>query len=451
MEKLCIPAEVRAILLRLNAAGYAAYAVGGCVRDGLRGQEPQDWDICTSAKPQETAACFASDRVLLTGERFGTVTLLRGGAGYEITTFRAERGYSDSRHPDSVAFLPELRGDLMRRDFTVNAMAADADGRVTDLFGGHSDLENGIIRCVGEPAERFAEDALRILRGLRFAARFGFSVAPETAAAMHAGRLRLKQVSQERLRKELSGLLLGRDAARVLDEFFDVLCVILPELAPMRGFAQYNPHHCMDVWQHTLRVLEGVPAQEPLRLAALLHDAAKPDTFVFDKNLVGHFPGHDIAGAAVAERVLKRLRCDGQTVREVTELVRLHMRPILPATERSMRRLLAAVGPEQTRRLLRLQQADRMGKGAEDETAMCGQAAQAEAILDELLDGDACFSLRQLAVSGKDLIALGIAPGKRLGRILDALLQAVIAGTLPNEREALRAAACEFAQKELEN
>lgn len=451
MERICIPAEVRAILTQLNAAGYAAYAVGGCVRDGLRGQSPQDWDICTSAKPQETAACFASDRVLLTGERFGTVTLLRGGAGYEITTFRAERGYSDSRHPDSVEFLPELRGDLMRRDFTVNAMAADADGRVTDLFAGRADLENGVIRCVGEASERFSEDALRILRGLRFAARFGFSVAPETAAAMHAERLRLKQVSQERLRKELCGLLLGRDAARVLDEFFDVLCAILPELASLRGFAQYNPHHCMDVWQHTLRVLEGVPVQEPLRLAALLHDAAKPDTFVFDKNLVGHFPGHDIAGAALAENILKRLRFDGQTVREVTELIRQHMRPLLPATERSLRRLLASIGPEQTRRLLLLHRADRLGKGTEDEAALRAQVEQAEVLLDGLLAEDACFSLRQLAVSGKDLIALGMAPGKRMGEILDALLQAVIAGTLPNEHAALCAAACDYAQKDLEN
>ena len=451
MERICIPAEVRAILLQLNAAGYAAYAVGGCVRDGLRGQAPQDWDICTSAKPQETAACFASDRVLLTGERYGTVTVLRGGAGYEITTFRADCGYSDSRHPDSVAFLPELRGDLMRRDFTLNAMAADADGRVTDLFGGCNDLKNGIIRCVGEPEERFAEDALRILRGLRFASRFGFSVAPETAAAMHAECGRLLLVSQERLHKELSGLLLGKDAVRVLDDFFDVVCVILPELAPLHGFAQYNPHHCCDVWQHTLRVLGNVPAQETLRLAALLHDAAKPETFCFDKNLVGHFPGHDIAGAAIAERVLKRLRCDGQTVREVTELIRQHMRPLQPVTERSMRRLLAALGPEQTRRLLLLRQADRMGKGTEDEAALRAQVAQAEEILDELLAKDACFSLRQLAVSGKDLIALGIAPGKRLGRILDALLQAVIAGALPNERTALCAAACDFAQKDLHN
>ena len=446
MEKLCIPAEVRALLTQLNAAGYAAYAVGGCVRDGLRGQAPQDWDICTSAKPQETAACFASDRVLLTGERFGTVTVLRGGESYEITTFRAETGYSDSRHPDSVAFLPELRGDLMRRDFTVNAMAADADGRVTDLFGGQDDLKSGVIRCVGEPAERFSEDALRILRGLRFASRFGFSVAPETAAAMHAERLRLRQVSQERLHKELCGLLVGRDAVRVMDEFFDVLCVILPELAPLRGFEQYNPHHRSDVWQHTLCVGEGVPAQEPLRLAALLHDVAKPDTFCFDKNLVGHFPGHDIAGAAVAERILKRLHCDSRTVREVTELIRQHMRPLQPVTERSMRRLLAAVGPEQARRLLILRQADRMGKGTEDETALRAQVAQAEALLDALLAEDACFSLRQLAVTGRDLIALGIAPGKRLGRILDALLQAVIAGTLPNERDALRAVACDFAQ-----
>ena len=446
MTRIAVPQEVRELLLRLRAAGFAAYAVGGCVRDSLRGEAPQDWDICTSAKPQETAACFASERVILTGERFGTVTVLRGGQGYEITTFRAESGYSDSRHPDAVAFLPELRGDLLRRDFTVNAMAADAEGRVIDLFGGRDDLAAGVIRCVGRSAERFSEDALRMLRGLRFASRFGFSIAPETAAAIHALRGRLEAVSRERLRKELSGLLTGRGAARILTAFSDVACVLIPELADCIGFVQYNPHHTMDVWQHTLHVLDNIEPEEPMRLAALLHDIAKPEGFYFDKNLIGHFPGHAVAGAAMAETILKRLRYDTATVREVTELVRGHML-LLPASERAARRLLAQAGPEKTRRLLRLHRADRMGKGTEEKAALEAQVRAAEALVEAVLQKESCFSLRQLALSGGDLIAQGIPQGPEIGEILNDLLQRVIAGELSNEKTTLLEEAVAFAQR----
>ena len=441
MKKLCIPAEVHALLTQLNAAGYAAYAVGGCVRDGLRGQSPQDWDICTSAKPQETAACFASDRVLLTGERFGTVTVLRGGESYEITTFRAEAGYSDSRHPDSVAFLPELRGDLMRRDFTVNAMAADADGRVTDLFGGQDDLKNGVIRCVGEPAERFSEDALRILRGLRFASRFGFFVAPATAAAMHAERLRLRQVSQERLHKELSGILCGRQAAALLEEFSDVLFELIPELAPCQGFRQYNPHHTRDVWTHTLAVVDGVPPEEPLRLAALLHDAGKPATFFFDKNLVGHFYGHPAAGAAVTEEVLRRLRYDRATTEFVTQLVAVHGRPI-PDDLRGMRRMLARLGAPVCRALIQLRCADAIGTGTADAAE---QTARCEAALSLLAQAEkGCSSVSTLAVSGSDLLALGMTQGPAVGAVLKRLLDAVLDGSAPNDRASLLKLASEI-------
>lgn len=445
-EKITLPTEVAALLRQLREAGFAAYAVGGCVRDSLRGEAPQDWDICTNAKPQETAACFAAGRVVLTGERYGTVTVLRGGQGYEITTFRAEAGYSDSRHPDAVTFLPELRGDLMRRDFTVNAMAAGENGEVIDLFGGREDLAAGVIRCVGEPEQRFSEDALRILRALRFAARFGFAVAPETAAAIHALCGRLTQVSSERLRKELSGILKGRNAARILDEFSDVLCVALPELKPCIGFRQYNPHHTLDVWQHTLRVVDAVEPEETLRLAALLHDVAKPDVFCFDKNLIGHFPGHAAAGAARAAQILRRLHYDAATVREVGELVAWHMRPSYPATERTSRRLLALAGPEQARRLLRLNRADRLGTGTQERTLVEAETQEAESMLEAQLAADACFSLKQLAVSGRDLLALGMPQGRTLGEVLETLLQQVISGNLTNTKAEL----CQYAQKMLE-
>ena len=446
MERIPIPPQVIAILMRLAASGFEAYAVGGCVRDSLRGEAPQDWDLCTSAKPQETAACFAGERVILTGERFGTVTLLRDGQPYEITTFRAERGYSDSRHPDAVVFLPELHSDLMRRDFTVNAMAADAEGRVIDLFGGRGDLAEGVIRCVGEPAARFTEDALRMLRGLRFASRLGFSFAPETSSAIHALCGKLEQVSQERLRKELSGVLTGPHAAKVLEEFPDVLCVLIPEMAPCIGFCQYNPHHALDVWQHTLHVVAAVEPEETLRLAALLHDVGKPVAFTMDKNLVGHFFGHEIIGGAMAHTILRRLRYDTATVQQTAELVRRHVFP-LPQSERAARRLLAQSGPQTVKKLLRLHRADRLGKLTESAAGIEAQTRAAETLIESILQKEACFSLRQLAISGSDLMELGIPQGRRIGRILQALLQRVIGGELPNRKDILLATARDFAQE----
>lgn len=444
--RITVPQEVRGLLRHLEACGFSAYAVGGCVRDSLRGETPQDWDICTSGKPQETAACFAAERVILTGERFGTVTVLHDGQSYEITTFRSESGYSDSRHPDAVAFLPELRGDLLRRDFTVNAMAADAEGRVIDLFGGREDLKTGVIRCVGAPEDRFSEDALRMLRALRFASRLGFSIAPDTAAAIHMQCGRLEAVSRERLRKELSGILIGGDAAKVLAEFSDVACVLIPELKDCIGFMQYNPHHAMDVWQHTLHALENIEPEEPMRLAALLHDIAKPAVFCFDRNLIGHFPGHAVAGAAMAEIILRRLRYDAATVREVSELVRGHML-VLPSTEKAARRLLAQAGPEGTRRLLCLHRADRMGKGTENTEALEAQICAAQALVQEVLRRESCFSLRQLALSGRELLAQGIPQGPVIGEILHDILRRVISGELPNDKAVLLREAVAFAQK----
>lgn len=434
---IVIPPQVAQLLNRLNGAGYAAYAVGGCVRDSLLGKTPNDWDICTSAKPEETAACFSDLRTVLTGAKYGTVTVLFDGEAYEITTFRAESTYSDSRHPDAVRFLPSPEGDLARRDLTVNAMAADVHGAVTDLFGGLDDLQNGIIRCVGRAEERFSEDALRILRALRFASTLGFSVEKETAAAIHTLRERLTAVAPERLHRELSGLLCGAHAAAVAREFADVLCVLVPELAPCIGFRQYNPHHALDVWEHTLAALDAVEPQEALRLAALLHDVGKPAAFTVDKQLVGHFYGHAVISAALTERILRRLRFDGETVRSVTALVRAHGVPFAPLTERRMQRLLAQYGEPTVRQLLRLRRADRLGKRTEPPEAVKADIREAERLLDVVLSRDACFTLRQLAVSGDDLLALGIPQGRQIGRLLNALLDAVLSGDVKNEQSEL--------------
>lgn len=443
VSRIVIPAQVKTILRRLNAAGYAAYAVGGCVRDSLRGEVPADWDICTDALPEQTADCFFDCRTVLTGARYGTVTVLFDGAGYEITTFRAEHGYSDSRHPDGVSFLRSLEGDLARRDFTVNAMAADLDGRVIDSFGGAEDLRQGIIRCVGDPVQRFTEDALRMLRALRFAARFGFAVAPETETAIHTLCGRLQAVAPERLRKELSGLLCGNAARDVLERFADVLCVLIPELAPCVGFRQWNYHHKYDVWEHTLRAVDAAAPTEPLRLAMLLHDVGKPSSFTMDKQLVGHFYGHAVIGAAMCETILHRLRYDNRTAELVTLLVREHGFFLPEGSERRMRRLVSQFGEGPVRLLLQVRRADAIATGTAEDAEENYRADL------ELLKrvSAACVSLPQMQIDGKDLLRLGVREGPQVGAILRSLLDAVLDGRLENERETLLAAAREMIDK----
>ena len=298
-----------------------------------------------------------------------------------------------------------------------------------------------MIRCVGDPAERFAEDALRMLRALRFAARLSFRIDGETAAAIHAARIRLRAVAPERLHKELSGILCGRQAAALLEEFSDVLFELIPELAPCQGFRQYNPHHTRDVWTHTLAVVDGVPPEEPLRLAALLHDAGKPATFFFDKNLVGHFYGHPAAGAAVAEEVLRRLRYDRATAEFVTQLVAVHGRPI-PDDLRGMRRMLARLGAPVCRALIQLRCADAIGTGTADAAEQTARREAALALLGQAEKG--CSSVSTLAVSGRDLLALGMTQGPAVGAVLKRLLDAVLDGSAPNDRASLLKLASEI-------
>lgn len=443
VSRITIPAQAQEVLRRLNAAGFLGYAVGGCVRDSLRGETPADWDICTDAEPAQTASVFADCRTVMTGVRYGTVTVILDGAPYEITTFREEHGYSDSRHPDGVSFLRSLEDDLARRDFTVNAMAADLDGRVIDCFGGAEDLRRGMIRCVGDPVQRFTEDALRMLRALRFAARLGFSVAPETEAAIHALCGRLQAVAPERLRKELSGLLCGQAVCGVLERFSDVLCVLIPELAPCIGFRQWNYHHKYDVWKHTVHAVGAVAPTEPLRLAMLLHDIGKPAAFTMDKQLVGHFYGHAVIGGAMCERILRRLRYDNRTAELVTLLVREHGFYLLEDTPKRMRKLLSQFGEETVRLLLQVRRADGIATGTAEGTAE--KTAVAERLLESV--SAQCVSLPQMALNGQDLLRLGVKQGPQVGAILKTLLDAVLDGRLENERGVLLRAAREMIDK----
>lgn len=442
-----IPAPVRVLLSRLNDRGFAAYAVGGCVRDSLLHKAPQDWDICTAARPEEIKACFTDCRTILTGERYGTVTVLYESVPYEITTFRTENGYADSRHPDTVLFVDSLQNDLSRRDFTVNAMAADAEGNVIDCFGGIADLQNGILRCVGNAETRFTEDALRILRALRFAAKLDFSIARETASAIFSLKERLHLVASERIRKELGGLLCGTAAVRVLRDYAEILCIPIPELARCIGFRQYNYHHSYDVWEHTLRVLEQVPPTEELRLAALLHDVGKPSAFTMDKNAVGHFYSHAEIGAAICESVLRRLHYDNATVQRVTLLVREHGFSLPQGSEKRMKKLLAAFGEDAVRSLLLLRRADAIGTGTVLPSEADASLQDSLALLETVLRKTDCFSLNRLAVGGDDLISLGLPQGKQVGAVLQRLFEAVLEERLPNERQALLQAAKDMIDK----
>lgn len=431
-----IPENVQAVLRALEAAGHEAWCVGGCVRDALLGRVPGDWDVAASALPEETLAVFGS-RALPTGLKHGTVTVKTSGGPVEVTTCRIDGAYLDHRRPESVTFTRSIGEDLSRRDFTVNAMALNLRGELRDPFGGREDLSRGVLRCVGDPDRRFQEDALRILRGLRFAAALGLEPEPETAAAVRRNRRGLKDIAAERIQAEFFKLLPGERAAEVLRGWPEVFGVFWPELLAMVGFDQRNRHHCYDVWEHSLHALAAVPGDPVLRCTMLLHDVGKPACFTLDGQGVGHFYGHPAVSRELADRMLRRLKCAAEFRETVVRLVEWHDRDI-PRTDKSIRRALRRLGEEDLRRLILVKRGDNFGQAPEYWDRQ-RELDRAEEILNRLLAEDACFSLRQLAVKGGDLLALGLS-GPSVGAALEDLLEKVVDGALPNEREVLLAA-----------
>ena len=430
-----IPEYVKNVLSQLEKAGYEAWCVGGCVRDLLLGRVPGDWDVTTSALPEETMRLFG-DCALPTGLKHGTVTVKSAGRPIEVTTYRKDGDYLDHRRPESVSFTTSLEEDLLRRDFTVNAMAMDLREQVRDPYGGLVDLKAGLLRCVGDAEQRFEEDALRILRGLRFSACLGFAVQPETAAAIHKKKDLLRQIAVERIWAELVKLLTGGDAVRILREYVDVLGVFWPELLDMVDLDQKNHHHIYDVWEHTLHALEYTERDLVLRCAVLLHDVGKPECMTVDENGVGHFYGHPDKSAALAEDMLRRLKVDNVTREMVVQQVAWHDRYI-PRTDRGLRRALRDLGEPALRRLLAVKRADNLAQAPEC-LGIQLEIDKAEQIMERLLTEGACISLKQLAVSGRDLMALGI-NGPAVGAGLDLLLEAVIDEQVENNKEALLA------------
>ena len=430
-----IPDSVLELIDKLEEAGYEAWVVGGCVRDHLMGITPHDYDCCTSATPEEMQEIFADRQLVLAGLKHGTVSVVTADGLVEITTFRTEGGYLDARHPDWVRFVRDIREDLARRDFTINAMAYSPRRGLCDPFGGREDLKNGLLRAVGEPELRFREDALRILRGLRFAARFGFRIEEKTRAAMDAEMAGLDSLARERVLTELLGFLRAAKAEDLVAAA-NLLCRCIPELAPTVGFQQHSRHHVHDVFGHIATVVEGVPPTDELRLAALLHDIGKPETFTMDESGEGHFYGHAGVSAAIAETVLRGLKASNALREEVVWLVKHHM-DRYPCEEKTARRCLSRHGLARMERLLQFQACDLGGKGTSAPGESLRELECLLALLREMDAREGALTLKTLAVKGNDLMALGMAPGRRVGETLNELLALVMSGELPNDREAL--------------
>lgn len=426
--------NAEALLKRLEDAGFEAYYVGGCVRDHLMGRAVHDVDITTNALPEQTAAVFEGYKVIPTGIRHGTVTVLAEGTPYEITTYRVDGDYSDSRRPDSVEFTPDIVQDLARRDFTMNAIAMDIRGNIVDPFGGRGDIERALIRCVGEPEKRFTEDALRIMRGIRFASQLGFGIEEKTAQAIIDMRGRLSIISRERVREELDKLLCGKDCGKVLTDYRVIIAEIIPEMVACFGFDQFSRYHKYDVYEHIVKAVTSAPQDQLiLRRALLLHDIAKPQMFTLDENGVGHFKGHAKVSAEMAKEILTRLRFDNRTIALTSQLIAHHSDKI--HSERQIRLMVSEFGIETFLMLMDFKKYDNCGKNDfvlnENE-----EFDRFKVIAREFADSGECITLSQLALSGSDLTELGFR-GREIGTALAQLHSLVISGDLPNDKQAL--------------
>lgn len=435
---IVLPGPVEKALRFLEQAGYEAWVVGGCTRDALLGAEPHDWDITTSALPEETLSVFSGFRTIETGLKHGTVAVLLDEMLLEITTYRVDGTYRDSRHPDEVTFTGTLGDDLARRDFTMNAIAYSPVRGYADLYGGAEDIEHHLIRCVGDPQTRFTEDALRILRALRFSAVLGFPIEENTSAAIHALKDRILYVAFERISTELLQLLCGKEVYRVLQDYRDVFAVLFPELEVCFDFPQNNPWHIYDLYTHICHTVEAVSPEPTLRLTMLFHDIGKPSCFYTDDDGIAHFKGHPAAGARIVEPIVQRMKLPTAMQRDIVSLVQYHDLPLEPERKLILRRL-NKLGEPLLRQLIEVQKADAAAQSPERGGARLDNVCKMEEMLDRLLEEEPVFRISDLAIGGGDLIALGMEPGPAMGAFLEEVLKEVMAGNLPNDREPLLA------------
>lgn len=421
-----LPKPALKALSMLHAAGYAAYAVGGCVRDAVMGIEPHDFDLASSATPEEMLKVFKGHRLIETGLKHGTVTVLMDGMPLEITTFRsADGGYART-----------LEEDLLHRDLTMNAMAYHPEEGIIDPFGGQKDIQNGVIRCVDNAESRILEDPLRMLRAARFASVFGFAVEEETQKAMAIHKELLREVSVERLASELIKLLCGKDVRRVLMEQIRLIGAFIPELLPMEGFDQKNHHHLYTVLEHTAIAVENIPPTPVLRLTMLLHDIGKPPCFRIHEDGEGHFYGHAAKSTEMAEAILSRLKLDNFTRERVVLLVKYHDHVIEPSAK-TVKRMLLKLGEEAFDELVLVKRADNLAQHP-DYRGRQQELDELARVKAEVISQSQCFSLKDLALNGRDLMAMGVKPGPQIGQMLGKLLDAVIAEEVENNPESLK-------------
>lgn len=437
--KITIPQHANFIINTLMEHGYEAYIVGGCVRDSLLCKEPKDWDITTSASPKQVKVLFS--HTIDTGIEHGTVTVMMGREPYEVTTYRIDGTYEDHRRPKEVVFTKCLKEDLLRRDFTINAMAYNEQEGLIDLYGGKEDLEAGVIRCVGEARQRFDEDALRILRALRFAARLDFSIEEQTKQAMVEKREFLKDISAERIREELTKILVSPHPEFLVMAYeLGITKIILPEWDRMMETPQRNPHHKYSVGMHTLHSICGVEPDVVLRYAMLLHDAGKPDCKTTDQEGIDHFNRHPLRSKEIARQVLRRLKFDNDTVKKVVTLVEWHdwrFSSSKQVNKKGVRRLANQIGTQMCYLLFQVQRADIMAQSDYQQEEKLEILEKTRFLLDEIVADNECLTLKELAMDGRGLMELGIKPGKEMGRILNLLLERVLEQPELNEHETL--------------
>ncbi len=430
-----LPEDVKWIIQTLTEYGHEAYAVGGCVRDSILERKPQDWDITTSAQPEQVKEIF--HHTIDTGIEHGTVTVMRNHVGYEVTTYRIDGEYLDGRHPTEVTYTTNLIEDLKRRDFTINAMAYNEENGLVDAFDGIGDLERKVIRCVGNPMERFSEDALRMLRAVRFAAQLGFSIAPETKEAIRKLAPTIQKVSAERIQVELIKLLTSAHPEEIQTAYeLGLTAQFFPEFDAMMQCEQNNKHHRYSVGEHTVVALKETPTDKVIRIATLLHDIAKPVCRKEDEAGVHHFHGHMDEGAKMARVVLRRLKFDNDTTQKVCALVQWHDdRPAM--TQKSVRKAITRVGLEQYPALFAIKKADILAQSDYQRTEKLAYVSQYEAIYHEILEKKQCLSKKELAINGRDLLAMGVGQGKEIGKIIDAIFEQVLDNPEQNDRETL--------------
>lgn len=433
---IVLPKNVKLIIDILNKNNFEAFIVGGCVRDSIIGLTPHDWDICTNAKPEEIKKCFANFNTFDTGIKHGTISIVIDGEVFEVTTYRIDGVYSDNRRPDSVTFTSDIAKDLARRDFTINAMAYNEQCGLIDPYCGRNDLSDKIIRCVGNPDFRFNEDALRIIRALRFASVYDFVIENETSKSICKNADLLKNIAVERISVEFNKLLCGNGAEEILNKYRDVIAVFIPEIKPMFDYNQHTRHHNHDLWHHTTYSVKSIDNTPLLRISMLLHDIGKPKACKRDEDGTSHFKGHPKYSAEMAETILRRLKYPTDFIETCVTLIKYHdVR--FNGSKRQLRHVMSAIGDKNVELLLKIQRADIMAQSDYKHKEKLEKLNLACQVYREVLADKDCFTLKQLKINGNDIKKLGVTEGVKIGKILKMLLSLVIEDKLENKKSAL--------------